>query len=128
MEKAQAQQQLESYAHQKAYLQRRYLRPAMLFLALFAFAFLVTGGFGTFLGDLVLVGIFVGWAIVAGRLTGVSWRPKQRLRLFGVLLLGWLWIMACNAYFVNWNPAALPLSGLLGGILAALPFLVLARF
>lgn len=78
------------------------------------------------LGNLVLVGIFVGWAIFSGQLNRVTWRREQHLKLVGVLFLGWLWIIVCNAYFVNWNPLGLPLSGLLGGVLAALPFLLLA--
>lgn len=127
MNKTEAQQQLNNYARHQQHIQRHYIAPVMLVFAIFAFVFLVTGGFATPLTNLVLLGVSVGWIIYSRRLTAVSWRTEQHIKLIGVLFLGWVWVIVCNAYFVHGNPHGLPLSGLLGGVLAALPFLVLAR-
>lgn len=129
MNKTEAQQQLDNYARYQQRIQRHYIVPVMLFFALFALTFLFTGSFGKLLANLVMAGVFAGWIIYSRsrQLSAVSWRIDQRLRLAGVLFLGWTWIIVCNAYFVNWNPHDLPLNNVLGGVLAALPFLVLAH-
>jgi hypothetical protein len=127
MDKFEAQQRLNDYARQERQVQQRYVAPVMIFFAVYGFTFLVTGGFGTPLANFLLIGVLVGWLVYARRLTAVSWRREQRAKLLFVLALGFVWILTCNAYFVNWNPHGLPASGLLGGSLASLPFLVLAR-
>jgi hypothetical protein len=127
MEVAEARERLEEYERQERKLRRRFISPTMLFFAAFAFAFLVTGGFGSWPGNLLLGTVFAAWILYSPRLTGVYWTAAQNRKLNVVLLAGFCWILLCNAYFVNWNPNGIPLSGLVGGILAAAPFLVLAR-
>lgn len=129
MNKIEAQQQLDNYARQQQRLQRHYIVPMMLFSAIYALGIPLVGGFGTLLSNLVFTGVFAGWFIYSRsrRLNAVSWRTDQQLKFTGVLFLGWMWLITCNAYFVNWNPHDLPLNNVLGGVLAALPFLVLAR-
>ena len=129
MDRTTAEQQLNTYAQQQERIRRRYIAPTMIFFAIYGFLFLVTGGFDTFWKNLILFSFFAVWLVYSRRLTSVSWRFGQHLRLFGVLLLGFGWIILCNMFFGPWNPLGLPfnLNGLLGGVLAALPFLVLAR-
>ena len=128
MDKAEARQRLQEYANHERRIQRRFVAPTMLFFALFQFIYLVTGGFGTWWAHVLILGLSAAWIVYARRLTGVSFTRSQRVKLALTLFVTFYWGIACRAYFVNWNPHDLPVAYLLGAILAAAPFLVLARF
>ena len=127
MDRSEAQERLQEYADRARRIQRRFIAPTMLFFAAFAFAFLVTGGFGPWWANGILVGVSIAWIVYARKLTGVTWTRMQNLKLTLTLVAAFCWVIVCNAYFVNWNPHDLPAAGLLGGLFAAVPLLVLAR-
>jgi hypothetical protein len=124
--RSEATQRLNEVVIRERNIQRRFIAPTMVFFAIFAFTYLVIGGWGWW-ATLIIVFLCIGWGIYAQRNRGVTLTPRQNLRLGLTLFFGFCWIILCNAYFVNWNPHDIPASGLLGGILAATPFLVLAR-
>ncbi len=122
MDTTEARLRLDEYADRERRLRRRFLAPVMLFLGVYAFVFVATGGLGSWYGNLLIGGVVIGWAIYARRLTRVSWSTGRKVRVGAIIAAGFGWILLCNAYFVNWNPHTLPLNELAGAALAAAPF------
>ena len=127
MDRGEARRRLEEVEHRERRIQRRFIAPTMIFFAAFGFAYVATGAFDAWWGKLAIAVVFLVFGLSAHKLKGVSWSWRQNLKLWGTLLVGFYWIIACLAYFVNWNPHDLEYGRILGGVLAATPFLVLAR-
>lgn len=125
MEESEAWQRLQEYDRRERQLRRRFIAPIMFCFATYAFVYLWGGGFEPWVGDALGFAVLAGWMVHSWR-CGVSWTAAQNRKLYIVAVVGWCWIVACHAYFVNWNPRGIPQNGLVGGILAAAPFLVLA--
>lgn len=126
MEESEARQRLDEYGRRERRLRRRLTEPLMTFFATFAFVYLVGSSLKSWQVYGMAAAVFAGWGFYSSRRGEVSLTSAQNRKLYAMLFVGWCWIMACHAYFVNWNPRRIPHSGLVGGIVAAVPFLVLA--